>query len=129
MDLIGKLTQTDSGHQYICVMIDHLTKWPQAYPLCTKSAKEVTDLYQFEAPKRILTDQGKEFVNEVNSNCVTQLKYWFKCLQLSKKKSPFIKKDQLKCLQGSADLKKSLLNVPSPDEWIGRNHEWDNTEV
>ncbi|CDQ97999.1 unnamed protein product [Oncorhynchus mykiss] len=66
MDLIGKLTQTDSGHQYICVMIDYLTKWPQAYPLRTKSAKEVTDciikhFYQFEAPKRILTDQGKDF--------------------------------------------------------------------
>jgi len=28
MDLIGKLTLTDSGHQYICVMIDYLTKWP-----------------------------------------------------------------------------------------------------
>lgn len=70
MDLIGKLTTTDSGNRYICVMIDYLTKWPQAYALKSKRANEVSDcilqfFYQFEAPKRIFTDQGKEFVNEV----------------------------------------------------------------
>ncbi|KAL1247033.1 hypothetical protein QQF64_034468 [Cirrhinus molitorella] len=73
MDLIGKLTKTDDGYQYICVLIDYFTKWPQAYPLKTKSASEVTNcilkfFYQFEAPKRILTDQGKEFVNSINTD-------------------------------------------------------------
>lgn len=71
MDLIGKLTETKHGHQYICVMIDYFTKWAQAYPLTSKAAKEVTKciikfVHQFEAPKRILTDQGKEFVNAVS---------------------------------------------------------------
>lgn len=71
MDLIGKLSLTDSGNQYICVMVDYVTKWPQAYPIVNKSAKEVTDcllkfVHQFETPKRVLTDQGKEFVNEVS---------------------------------------------------------------
>ena len=70
MDLVGKLTKTKDGNSYICVMIDYLTKWPQAYALKSKRAEEVADclskfFYQFEAPKRILTDQGKEFVNEV----------------------------------------------------------------
>lgn len=73
MDLIGKLKTTSTGNQYICVLIDYLTKWTQAYPLKTKCAEEVTQcilkfFYQFEAPKRILTDQGKEFVNEVSIN-------------------------------------------------------------
>ncbi|KAI5090383.1 hypothetical protein C0J45_19244, partial [Silurus meridionalis] len=73
MDLIGKLACTDSGNQYICVIIDYLTKWPQAYPLRSKSAEEVTNCIikffnQFEAPKRILTDQGREFVNQINQN-------------------------------------------------------------
>ncbi|RXN15276.1 myosin-1 isoform X3 [Labeo rohita] len=27
MDLIGKLTPTENGHQYICVMVDYFTKW------------------------------------------------------------------------------------------------------
>lgn len=71
MDLIGKLAETKSGHQYICVIIDYFTKWPQAYPLKTKSAPEVTEcilkfVHQFEAPERILTDQGREFVNSVS---------------------------------------------------------------
>lgn len=70
MDLIGKLSTTEDGHQYICVIIDYFTKWPQAYSLKSKSASEVTKcivkfFHQFEAPKRILTDQGKEFVNAV----------------------------------------------------------------
>lgn len=72
MDLIGKLTETNNGHQYICVFIDYFTKWPQAYPLKSKSAGEVTNclikfVHQFEAPKMILTDQGKEFVNSVST--------------------------------------------------------------
>lgn len=71
MDLVGKPKTTSSGNQYICVLIDCFTKWPQAYPLKSKCAEEVTQcivmfFYQFEAPKRILTDQGKEFVNEVS---------------------------------------------------------------
>ncbi|XP_025763981.1 uncharacterized protein LOC109202383 isoform X2 [Oreochromis niloticus] len=79
MDLIGKLTETNNGHQYICVFIDYFTKWPQAYPLKSKSAGEVTNclikfVHQFEAPKRILTDQGKEFVNSLNKRVCGLLK-------------------------------------------------------
>nr|XP_055055419.1 uncharacterized protein LOC129440231 [Misgurnus anguillicaudatus] len=73
MDLVGKLALTDNGNQYICVIIDYMTKWPQAYPLKSKAAREVADcllkfVHQFEAPKRVLTDQGKEFVNTLNSH-------------------------------------------------------------
>ncbi|KAJ8380364.1 hypothetical protein SKAU_G00011420 [Synaphobranchus kaupii] len=76
MDLIGKLATTNKGYKYICVMVDYLTKWPQAYPLRTKCADEVTEcimlfFHQFEAPKRILTDQGKEFVNAVDNSVET----------------------------------------------------------
>ncbi|XP_041823979.1 uncharacterized protein LOC121628739 isoform X2 [Melanotaenia boesemani] len=78
MDLVGKLKTTSDGYQYICVLIDYYTKWPQAYPLKTKSAEEVTKcllkfVYQFEAPKRVLTDQGKEFVNEINKKVCKML--------------------------------------------------------
>ncbi|KAM9812657.1 uncharacterized protein ACBT44_011748 isoform 2-T2 [Syngnathus typhle] len=78
MDLIGKLAQTKDGYQYICVMVDYFTKWPQAYPLRSKSAADVTAcilkfVYQFESPKRILTDQGKEFVNAINKRVCEML--------------------------------------------------------
>ncbi len=70
MDLVGKLTPNKNGYQYICVMIDYFTKWCEAFPLKTKSAEEVTGcnvklFYKFGAPKRLLTDQGTEFVNKV----------------------------------------------------------------
>lgn len=70
MDLIGKLTMTEKGNQYICVLIDYFTKWVEAFPLVSKTAEEVTRcivdfVYRFGAPKRILTDQGREFVNQV----------------------------------------------------------------
>lgn len=70
MDLIGKVVKTNDNNQYIAVMIDYFTKWPEAYPLTSKSAADVAQciikfFYRFGAPKRILTDQGKEFVNEV----------------------------------------------------------------
>ena len=69
MDLVGKLTQTHGGNQYMCVMVDYFTKWAEAYPLKSKTADEVTscilDFYKFGAPKRLLTDQGTEFCNKV----------------------------------------------------------------
>ncbi|XP_071399967.1 uncharacterized protein [Centroberyx affinis] len=43
MDLVGKLTLTDGGNQYICVMVDYFTKWAEAYPLKSKTANEVTE--------------------------------------------------------------------------------------
>ena len=56
-----------SGYQFICVMLDYMKKWPQAHALRSKTAAEVTDciiqfFHQFEAPKRILTNQDFEFV-------------------------------------------------------------------
>ena len=71
MDLV-KLTKTEGGNQYICVMVDYFTKWAEAYPLKSKCAVEVTKcivefVYKFGAPQRLLTDQGTEFKNQVNT--------------------------------------------------------------
>ncbi len=68
MDLISKLALTDNSNQYICVIIYYMSKWPQAYPPKSKAAREVADcqlqfVHQFEAPKRVFRDQGKEFEN------------------------------------------------------------------
>lgn len=70
MDLVGKVTKTDKGNEYICVIVDYYTKWSEAYPIPNKSAAVVARciinfFYRFGAPKRILTDQGREFVNQV----------------------------------------------------------------
>ncbi|KAL1277146.1 hypothetical protein QQF64_023819 [Cirrhinus molitorella] len=43
MDLVGKLTPTKEGYQYICVTVDYFTKWCEAFPLKTKSAEEINE--------------------------------------------------------------------------------------
>ncbi|RXN13050.1 gag-pol fusion [Labeo rohita] len=71
MDLVGKVTRTRKGNEYICVLVDYYTKWAEAYAIPNKSAAVVSRciinfFYRFGAPKRILTDQGSEFVNQIN---------------------------------------------------------------
>lgn len=64
-ELVGMdLTRASEGYQYICVMMDYISKWTEAFPLKTKRAEEVTDcivklFYRFGVPKIIVTDQGK----------------------------------------------------------------------
>ena len=65
MDLM-KLSKTEGGNVYVCVMIDYFTKWAEAYPLKTKKAEEVTEcildfVYRFDVPQRLLTDNNTEF--------------------------------------------------------------------
>ena len=70
VDLTFGLSETEEGYKGIIVMIDHLSKYPYAVPIKTKSGSEIarhlfTFISMFGAPKEILSDQGKEFVNEV----------------------------------------------------------------
>uniref|UniRef100_A0A3P9CHI7 Integrase catalytic domain-containing protein n=1 Tax=Maylandia zebra TaxID=106582 RepID=A0A3P9CHI7_9CICH len=71
IDLTGPLPKTSSGFQYILTATDYFSKWVEAFPLKTKSASEVAQhlcsiIYRHGCPKRILSDQGREFVNEVS---------------------------------------------------------------
>lgn len=59
-----------AGFQYILTASDYFRKWFEAFPLKTKSAAKVgrhicSIIYRHGCPKRILSDQGREFVNEV----------------------------------------------------------------
>lgn len=72
IDLTGPLPKTQSGFQYILTATDYFSKWVEAYPLKSKSAAEVAEklvrmVYRHGCPLRILSDQGREFVNEVSS--------------------------------------------------------------
>ena len=70
MDIVGPLLKTTSGHQYILVISDYATRFPEAYPLrrCTavSVADKLTDLFsRVGVPNEILTDQGTNFTSEV----------------------------------------------------------------
>ncbi|KAL0161291.1 hypothetical protein M9458_045016, partial [Cirrhinus mrigala] len=69
MDLVGKVTKTKKGNKYICVLVDYYTKRAEAYAIPNKLAAVVSRciinfFYRFGAPKRILTDQDTELVNQ-----------------------------------------------------------------
>lgn len=70
LDLIGPLQETGRGNKYVLTMTDLYTKWVIAEPLMSKTAAEVsaiitTKMYTFGTVRKIITDQGKEFVNQV----------------------------------------------------------------
>uniref|UniRef100_A0A8C6VT99 Integrase catalytic domain-containing protein n=1 Tax=Nothobranchius furzeri TaxID=105023 RepID=A0A8C6VT99_NOTFU len=71
IDLIGPLPTTAKGKRFILTATDLFTKWVVAKSLYTKTATEVSKkivniLLDFGLVERIITDQGREFVNEVN---------------------------------------------------------------
>ena len=69
VDLIGPLTLTPRGNRYIIVATDYFSKWPAAAPLQNKEATTVAhfmySLYCRFGASDIITDQGREFINEV----------------------------------------------------------------
>ena len=70
MDLIGPLKKTKKGNQYILTMTCYFSKYVEALPLPDKSSQSVaqaifTVYCRHGAPQTIITDQGREFINQV----------------------------------------------------------------
>src|SRR3984957_15227225 len=73
-----ELPLTARGNKNILVISDMFSKWPEAYPLSTKTAEAVADvLFSFVCrhglPKKIQSDQGPEFINQVISRLLDRL--------------------------------------------------------
>ena len=84
IDCITNLPPTDEGYDTIVTAIDYTSKWPEAKPLKGKFAEGVTQfMYELVcghgAAKIYISDQGREFVNQVcvNSCLYTVFMYIF----------------------------------------------------
>ena len=91
MDLIGPLQETPRGNKYIVTLTDYFSKWAEAAALPDKCAVGVAKfiysvrvimiiiiivitfifytqvMCHYGCPKVLITDQGREFVNEVSA--------------------------------------------------------------
>ena len=70
MDLIGPFKPSALGYNCVLIMTDYFSKYVEATLIVSKSAdsvaKGIYKIYcQQGAPVHIITDQGKEFVNQV----------------------------------------------------------------
>ena len=70
--------KTPRGHKYIMTATDYFTKWVEAFPTVSKEEKCVAEclakiFYRHGAPEKILSDQGREFVNKVIYVCLNEL--------------------------------------------------------
>ena len=71
MDIVGPLSETQSGNNYILSIQDMLTKYRILIPLRETSSESILTnlldhyIYTFSDPKHILTDQGANFVSDL----------------------------------------------------------------
>ncbi len=68
MDLIGPLERSARGYRFALVLVDYATRYPEAVPLRSISAKSVAEalfrlISRVGIPKEILTDQGTTFLS------------------------------------------------------------------
>ena len=71
MDIVGPIKQTKNGNQYILVLIDNLTKWPEAFAMPDQTALTVAKIFVEQVicrhgmPRTLLTDRGTNFLSKL----------------------------------------------------------------
>ena len=76
--LVGPLQLTKNGHRYIITFSDYFTKWIEVFPIEDKTAESVAAkiksfVNRHGPPHRILSDQGREFCNNINKTLFESL--------------------------------------------------------
>lgn len=66
VDIVGPLLQCSAGFQYILVLVDYATWYPEAVPMRTvcvgKVVEELLKISHVGLPRTILMDQGSNFM-------------------------------------------------------------------
>ena len=79
IDLITECETSTSGNKHIITIIDHLTAWPEAFPILDKSADTIVSTFINKhlpvhmCPRYILSDNGMEFKNILMDQVLRQL--------------------------------------------------------
>ena len=79
IDLVTKCETSSSGNKHILTIIDHLTGWPEAFPIPDKSTDTIVSTFIKQyvpvhmCPRYILSDNGTEFKNQLMDKVLQQL--------------------------------------------------------
>ena len=79
IDLVTKCQTSTSGNKHILTIIDHLTGWPEAFPIPDKSADTIVSTFINKClpvhmcPGYILSNSGTEFKNQLMDQVLQQL--------------------------------------------------------
>ena len=79
INLVTEHETSTSGYKHILTLIDHLTRWPKAFPIPDKSADTIVSTFINEylpvhmCPWYILSDNGTEFKNSLMDQVLQQL--------------------------------------------------------
>ena len=73
--MVGPLPRTKRGNQYVLVICDYATRYPEAIPLRSQEAEVVAEAMvevfsRVGVPKEILSDKGTNFMSSLMSSCV-----------------------------------------------------------
>ena len=78
-DLVTECETSGPGNKHIFTIIDHLTGWPEAFPIPDKSADIIVSTFinhylpVHMCPQYILSDNGMEFKNNLMDQVLKQL--------------------------------------------------------
>ena len=79
IDLVTECKISTSGNKHILTIIDHLTGWPEAFPIPDKSPNTIVSTFINKylpvhmCPRYILSDNGTEFKNNFMDQVLKQL--------------------------------------------------------
>jgi len=79
LDIVGPLPKAKGGARFILAAVCMATRWPEAVPLRTITAKAVADsaidiFIRMGLPLQILTDGGRQFVSALNKQLTEVLR-------------------------------------------------------
>ena len=78
VDIVGPLTTSKRGNQYIMTMFCPFSHWPEAFPLARTTAEEVITCLKkhisvHSVPAEILSDRGKNFMSQKVKEFLTKM--------------------------------------------------------